>query len=317
MKRLESKRRIAACCCAGALILSLSGCLGKSSAPPNDPLYPEQVALSSVQIEKAWERGLTGKGVKIAVIDTGVNEHEDLDMGRITGKSYVDDHETSYGDIRGHGTFITGLLIAKRNNDKGIVGMTQSDLVMYKVFGEKPHISIDDVARAIRDAADNGCAVINISMGTPNENEGLKEAVDYAIAKNVIIVAAAGGNSEEPCYPAAYEGVIGVDVVSIEMEALETSVRNESVFVTAPGEKHVSLASIGGYERNGAGASYATALVTSMAAMVKQKLPETTASEFMEIVKQACVDKGETGYDTVYGWGVIDFAALPNAINTR
>lgn len=59
--------------------------------PPNDPLYAKQGNLASIHIEDAWRAGLTGRDVKIAIIDTGVNAHEDLDMSKIRGKSYVDE----------------------------------------------------------------------------------------------------------------------------------------------------------------------------------------------------------------------------------
>lgn len=300
------------------MALGLCGCGNENAVPPNDPLYPEQGALSSTQIEEAWKAGLTGKGVKIAVIDTGVSKHEDLNMGRISGRSYVDEDETDYADTRGHGTFVVGLLAARRNNKKGIAGMTSSDIVVLKVVGNQPHIGIDHVAQAIRDAVDvYDCKVINLSMGSPNESEALKEAVDYALSKGVILIAAAGGSSETPYYPAAYEGVIGVDGVSAALEPLESGAGNESVFVTAPGEKMVSLDFSGGYERGGAGPSYAAAQVTAMAAMAKQANPEMDAQAFAALLKDSAQDKGAAGYDTSYGWGVIDFAAFAQRIGEK
>lgn len=283
--------------------------------PPNDPLYAEQGNLASIHIEDAWRAGLTGRDVKIAIIDTGVNAHEDLDMSKIRGKSYVDEDQTDISDVRGHGTFITGLLAATRDNETGIAGMTDSEIVILKVFGSEPHIGLDNVAQAIRDAVDvYQCSVINISMGTPNENNTLKEAVEYAISKGSIIIAAAGGDSETPYYPAAYDGVIGVDAVSADLELLETAVNNESVFVTAPGEKIVSLDFNGGYERNGAGASYAAAQVTALAAFAKQRQPDITPEAFTELLKQSVQDKGEQGYDPSYGWGVVDAGTLAQVI---
>ena len=299
--------------CAGICLTGLCGC-GGNAVPPDDPLYPEQENLASIHIEEAWSAGLTGRGVTIGIIDSGAAEHEDLDMRRISGKSYVDEDTASFTDTRGHGTFITGLLAATRNNGKGIAGMKVSSIRVYKVLGDQPHIGADHVAQAIRDAADDGCGVINLSMGTPNENAKLQKAIEYALSKNVIVVAAAGGDSKTPYYPAAYDGVIGVDVVSADLQALETGVNNESVDVTAPGEGIVGLNLFGGYDREGAGASYAAAQVTAMAAFAKQERPEMNAQEFLELLKTSVEDKGEAGYDTAYGWGVIDFGLFTQTI---
>lgn len=301
-----------------ALILAIVLCLKFGHilpyALPNDPLLPEQKSLSAIHMEAAWEKGLTGKGVTIAIIDTGVADHEDLDAKRISGKSYVDEDGTQYSDERGHGTFIAGLLAARRNNGKGITGMTDSKIIAYKVIGDQPHIEIDYVAEAIRAAADAGCDVINLSMGTPNDNQKMKEAVDYAVEKGAIVIAAAGGDAETPYYPASYENVIGVDAISENFLELESAVKNDSVFVTAPGRKIVSLDFNGGYERDGAGASYAAAHVTALAAFAKQSNPDLTVEEFAALLKETARDLGEPGYDNVYGYGVIDVEKMIDAL---
>jgi subtilisin family serine protease len=281
---------------------------------PNDPLYPEQGYMAAIDIEGAWKHGLSGEGVKIAVIDSGVSKHPDLDSGRISGISYVDKDISAYDDCRGHGSFIVGMLAAKQDNGAGLTGMTKSSIVAYKVVGELPHISTDNVARAVRDAADTGCAVISISMGTPNQNAGLKEAVDYAVAKGAIVIAAAGGDSETACYPAAYDNVVGVEALSSGLEPMASAANNQSVFVTAPGERIIGIDYRGGYERNGAGASYAAAQVTALAAFAKQKQPDMTAEEFMGLLRQSSVRPSGKGYSTLYGWGVINAGSFAESL---
>lgn len=301
--------------CGGLTLICLAGLwVYGESRPVVDTLYPEQWNLEAIHIEEAWGAGLTGEGVTIGVIDSGTAEHEDLDESRITGRSYVDEDPEDYKDSRGHGTFVTGLLAAKRGNGKGIAGLTQSAVREYKVAGEQPHIGAADVAQAIRDGADEGCGVLNLSIGTPNANEEMEEAVRYALERGVIVIAAAGGEPESPYYPAACEGVIGVGGVTEEGEPLEKAAQNESVDVTAPGEGLVSLSLSGGYETEGAGSSYAAAQVTAMAAFAKQERPELTAEDFAELLKRSVRDEGEPGYDTAYGWGVIDFGLFTEAL---
>lgn len=296
------------------LVLGGLGSCARSTGPPDDPLYDKQESLAQIHIEAAWAAGLTGAGVTIGVIDTGCSEHADLDMGRISGRSYVDEDETDFSDSRGHGTFVVGLLAAVRDNGTGIAGMTDSDIRVYKVYGDSSHIGAVHVAQAVRDAVDDGCGVINLSMGTPTDHTELREAVAYAIERGVIVVAAAGGDSETLYYPAAYEGVIGVDALSGDLAPMDGAADNGSVDVTAPGETIVSLDRLAGYVRDGAGASYAAVHVTALAAFAKQAVPELGAAGFLELLKASVQELGEPGYDTLYGWGVIDCALLVEAI---
>lgn len=317
VKKKKTRKRLILTAAALVLVVSVACFIlwaMKNEVPPDDSLYVGQNNLSAVGIESAWKAGLTGKGVNIAVIDTGVEEHEDLKPRRVTALSYLEDDEDT-GDSHGHGTFVTGLLAAERNNGRGIAGMTDSHIVSMKIMGTEGGVSIDSMCRAIRDAVDEyDCRVINISMGTPNYSEELEEAVEYAISKNAIVVAAAGGDGETPYYPAAYEGVIGVNMVNNELDLTDYSVKNESVFVAAPGENLISLSILGGYERSGTGSSYAAAHVTAMAAMAKQADPEMTVPDFRELLKTTSKDMGDEGYDTSYGWGVIDFPAFAKEV---
>ena len=285
-------------------------------AVSNDPLYGEQTNLAAISIEDAWRAGLTGKGVTVAVVDTGFNAHEDVDPSRVSGKSYVDGAESSsYADTRDHGTSIVGLLAATRNNKLGIAGLTQANILVLKVYGDAPYMSVDDVSAAIRYAADRGCGVIDISVGTPNTNDELKEACDYAAGKGCILVAAAGGTADAPFYPAAYDSVIGVDGLKADLTPRDTAADNDSVFVTAPGEGILSTTAQGGYGQNDAGASYAAAQVAALAAFAKQRDPGMTASQFQTLLKQAVTAGEGGGYSTLYGWGVIGCAAFAEALN--
>ena len=297
MKRRAKQK--AALACAAISLVWLCGCA--PAVPPDDPLYPSQQALAQANIEEAWRAGLTGRGVTIGVIDSGVSPHEDLDAGRIRGKSYVDGDPENYADTRGHGTLIAGLLAARRDNAAGAAGMTDSRLRVYKVAGEQPHIGADHVAQAIRDAADDGCDVVNLSLGTPNDSAAIRAAVEYALEKGVILVAAAGGGSDTPYYPAPSEGVMGVAAADALGQPVETG--NAGVDLLAPGEGHVGPAPDGGYELQASGASCAAAMVTAMAAFARQEQPDLDAAGFLELLKQS-----------VRGGQVADFELLALAL---
>lgn len=299
----------------GTVLISSVGCSSKLAVPPNDYLYSEQTNLSMINIEAAWQEGITGKDVKIAVVDSGVLDHKDLDKSRISGKSYVDSDENNYVDEHGHGTTIVGMLAAAYNNETGIAGMTQSDISVRKIFSANQHVSVDYFAQAIKDAVDDGCQVINISIGTPNDNEVLRDAIAYAAEKNVIVVAAAGGSEEKPYYPAAYETVIGVAALDEECKPIEGTASNKSIFITAPGSQIIGLSTYDGYNRDEMGASFAAVHVTAMAAFAKEVYPDMSAEQFTKIIQMSAVDLGDEGYDTQYGWGKIDIKPFVEILN--
>jgi hypothetical protein len=178
----------------------------------------------------------------IAVIDTGVDyNHEDLKSNIVVGKDFVDINTTDYlnagweldsredytgidddpMDFFGHGTHVAGIAAAVTNNRKGIAGVCHQCKIMpvragfaLKFRGVNAYAGVleeDDIANAIRWATDNGADVINMSFGDYYPSPLIQDAVNYALSKGVILVAAAGnGNTYWPSYPAAYEKVIGV-----------------------------------------------------------------------------------------------------------
>ena len=174
---------------------------------------------------------------------------------------------------------------------------------------------MDGLCKAIYDAVDlYDCQIINLSSGMDKDSPELKEAVDYAEEKGVIIISAVGnsnqGAPERVFYPAAYETVIGVGSVNSEGRVSAFSQRNASVFVAAPGEKvEVAAPSDKKNYKKVNGTSYAAAYVTSFAASLLWEHPDMTPEEFRQTLKGSSRDLGEPGYDTAYGWGLIDLEA--------
>ncbi|MCL2462393.1 MAG: S8 family serine peptidase, partial [Defluviitaleaceae bacterium] len=177
-------------------------------------------------------------------------------------------------------------------------------------------MSYDDVAAAIRYAANTGCGVIDISVGTPNASDTLKDACDYAAGKGCIVIAAAGGTADTPYYPAAYDSVIGVDGLGADLKPLGSAANNSSVFVTAPGADIVTIDAQGGYKHDGAGASYAAAQVAALAAFAKQVHPDMTAAQFRTLLQQTVRNMSGGDYSPLYGWGVISCVAFTEALRS-
>lgn len=206
------------------------------STRPNDPLYSKQWNLRAINIEKAWEK-TKGKGVVVAVIDTGVSRVEDLQNTEfVKGYDFVND-DNDASDDNGHGTHVAGTIAQSTNNNIGVAGVAYEAKIMpLKVLNKFGLGSITDIAEAIRYAADNGAKVINLSLGGPGESSILKEAIDYAYGKGVTIVAAAGNsNYNAAFYPARYPKVIGVAATGPTGEKAFYSNYGAGVDISAPG----------------------------------------------------------------------------------
>jgi uncharacterized repeat protein (TIGR02543 family) len=154
-----------------------------------------------------------------------------------------------------------------------------------------------------------------MSLGHPGFSAAEEEVILKMIAKGVIVVAAAGNNGldkgaskNEKMYPAGYDGVISVAAVNSDGKVSGFSAKNETVTIAAPGENMASISytTNNRYIAGGAGTSFASPVVAAVAAMVKQKSRSNNAASFLSILKATSVDKGAKGYDTSYGYGVID-----------
>ncbi len=203
---------------------------------PNDPMYKDQWNLKAIDVEQAWQR-TKGKGITIAVIDTGVSRVEDLkNTNFVKGYDFVNDREDA-SDDNGHGTHVAGTIAQSTNNNFGVAGIAyEANIMPLKVLSASGGGTISDIAEAIIFAADNGANVINMSLGGGGESKLMQEAIDYAYKKGVTIVAAAGNSNRNAAfYPARYPKVIAVSATSATGEKAPYSNYGAGVDVAAPG----------------------------------------------------------------------------------
>ena len=280
---------------------------------PNDTYASDQWSIQNLGIAAAWDSGYNGKGVRIAVIDSGVNsKHEDFAGTSIEVGHNVIDGSNDTTDENGHGTFVCGVLGAARNNGLGIAGFcTDITLIPIKCFGKSRDTSASFIISAIYEAVDvYDCDVINLSLGTDADMTSMKTAVEYASAKGTIVVAAVGNEgTAKLSYPAAYDCVIGVGSIDQSGFVTRFSEKNSSVFVVAPG---TSIVSLGNEYSNayikGDGTSYSTPFVSAAAAILKQYEPNATTDNFKTILQNSSIDGGAVGYDTSYGYGKLNIS---------
>ncbi|MBD2413373.1 peptidase S8 [Nostoc calcicola FACHB-389] len=203
---------------------------------PNDQYYSKQWNLHTIGIESAWTQ-TKGSGITVAVIDTGVTKVRDLYETKFAkGYDFVNDTEEAKDD-NGHGTHVAGTIAQATNNKYGVAGIAyEASLMPLKVLNSYGGGTVADIAEAIKFAADKGADVINMSLGGGGESKLMKEAIDYAHRKGVVIVAAAGNESTNGAsYPARYPHVIGVSAIGPDGEKAPYSNFGAGVDISAPG----------------------------------------------------------------------------------
>lgn len=182
-----------------------------------------------VGAERKWKKGM-GKGVKIAVIDTGIaRDHYEL---RDRVKGGVD---LVGGKRNGHGTHVAGIIVAEMNQE-GIVGVSpEAHLYDVRAFREDGTASLSDILRAIHWSIVNEMDMINMSFGMEGYSEALDRMIQRASRQGIVMVASAGNNGGEVEYPARYSGVIGVGAIDQEGKLADFSSRGRGMNVKAPG----------------------------------------------------------------------------------
>ena len=203
---------------------------------PNDPRFKEQWHHQLVGAEKAWERA-TGKGITVAVIDTGVSRARDFTGTKFAkGYDFVNDDDDP-SDDHGHGTHVAGTIAETTNNGEGVAGLAFDAAIMpLKVLDEWGSGNVADIADAIRYAADHGAKIINMSLGGPFPNKVMQDACAYARDKGVLVVCAAGNSMGGPVgYPAAYPECMAVSAVGPKGELSWYSSIGKEVAIAGPG----------------------------------------------------------------------------------
>ncbi len=283
--------------------------LRSATATPNDYYWSLQWGLSKISAPAAWNVHKGSSSIIVAVIDTGVDTtHPDLSGKIVSGYDFVN-NDNNPRDDHGHGTHVAGIAAASTNNGIGVAGVGWNVKIMpMKVLSSSGYGYDSWVASGIREAADRGAHVINLSLGGAGFSQTLKNATDYAIAKNVVVVAASGNSGSSTMnYPAGNPGVIGVGATDSSDRVASFSTHNSSVDVSAPG---VSIAST---YWNGShvyakmsGTSMASPHVAGLAALIRSKWRSYNVSQVAKRLQNYSDDKGAAGRDNYYGHGRIN-----------
>lgn len=312
------------------LVLTLVGALlGVPSVAVQDtPAIADQVRerqywLEDYRITQAWEI-TRGAGVRIAIIDTGIDaSHQDLAGALVGGADFSGlgspDGLTPVGPERRHGTMVASLAAGRGNNGvDGVLGSApEAELLSLSMsFGGGTVSPDEQVANAVRFAVDNGADIISLSLtrNTRDWPESWDRAFGYAAANDVVVIAAAGNRGSGTVSvgaPATMPGVLTVGGVDQDGQASDSaSSQGITIGVMAPSEGLVGATPGGGYV-SWSGTSGATPIVAGIVALVRSAYPDLDAANVINRVLLSANRVTDTVPDPIYGYGLVDaYAAL-------
>ncbi|NOX63264.1 MAG: S8 family serine peptidase [Chloroflexi bacterium] len=291
--------------------------LAVAAFTPNDPYYNNPSLVygpQQIQAPGAWDYTLGDPNVVIAIIDTGIDVAHPEFAGRLVpGWDFVN-NDADPTDDNWHGTHVSGIAAAGINNGIGIAGIAgQAKIMPLKALNDQGTGYYSQIASAIRWAADNGADVINLSLTGSVDSITLSDAVNYAISKGVVVVAAAGNeDTDAPRYPAAYSNVIGVGATTYAGDRWTLSNYGPNVDVMAPGATIYSTywtASGGSAYSFANGTSMAAPHVAGVAALLLSANPTLTVTDVRACIETTTTDLGDPGYDAFYGKGLVNAQA--------
>ncbi|MEU2239231.1 type VII secretion-associated serine protease mycosin [Streptomyces sp. NPDC018338] len=276
--------------------------VGIASVPAHaEDFRAQQWHLDAFGAEEIWQLS-TGKGVTVAVIDSGVDkQNPDLRGQVLEGKDFAASVQPGdeFTDYDGHGTGMAGIIAGtgERDGGNGAFGLAPGAKILpVRVPGlEGGNVSrvqgVENFNRvvppAIRYAADAGAKVINISLGTGAGSQQLTDAVKYALDKGSLVFASVGNSGDKGNlleYPGATPGVVGVGGVDNKGKRVFNSQHGDQVDIVAPGKDMVHACGGGTGMCKSIGTSDATALASAAAALLWSKHPDWTNNQVLKVM---------------------------------
>ncbi|HCT80329.1 MAG TPA: type VII secretion-associated serine protease mycosin [Micromonosporaceae bacterium] len=287
------------------------------------PQPGQQISDTPWQLKHLWDLSklpadATGRDIRVAVLDSGVDEVHPQLKGKVLSTDPLKNQPGSQ-DLCGHGTAVAGVIAGRKLPNVGFQGIAPDAFILSARVSEKvagnddaQPVSPQVMGETVRWAVANGAKVINISFAytSPTGLEPFKQAIDEAIAQDVVVIAAAGNNNTKEKgnptpYPAAWPGVVGVAAISAEGVRLPQSGEGDYVDITAPGVGVMAPRPGGGYSFED-GTSFAAPMVAATAALIFDRFPNIKGKEVVQrLLATADPSPGGRRSDG-YGVGVVN-----------
>lgn len=313
-------RRLAAAAAAGLFALGVPATPAHAAPQPiaepgplkGDSVRADEWHLDTLNVAEAWTYA-SGAGVTVAVIDSGVDAtHPDLVGQVLPGLDLVDDRGDGDTDLVGHGTTVSAIIAGRSDDGDGVVGIApKAKILPVRVLDEDNRYNDAlIVAQGVRWAVDQGARVINLSLGGNGSSAALGAALDYAFAKDVVVVACTGNASASSSagvwFPAREPGVIAVAGMERDGTSLWSgSITGKETVLAAPATQLVGANADGEYWKV-QGTSFAAPMVSATAALIRSRWPEMSAGEVINRIIRTAKDKGAPGRDPLFGFGLVD-----------
>ncbi|MFE0019554.1 type VII secretion-associated serine protease mycosin [Amycolatopsis sp. NPDC059021] len=289
--------------------------------PAHPGIAAQPWAQQMLAPEAAWPHS-RGGGVPVAVVDSGVDAgHPQLRQpGKVLpGRDFVAARNLPGNfDCDSHGTAVASIIAGGALPGVGFHGVAPDAVILpVRVSdreigdrGESLRISPQSIGDGIRYAVDQGARVLNLSLSGTADFPAIRDAVAYAVARDVVVVAAAGNAqqgtaTELPSYPAAYPGVLGVGAVDINGARMSTSQIGPYVGLVAPGAKVLAATRVDGHAYVD-GTSFATPFVAGTAALVRAAWPRLSAAEVVRRLKATASPARGGQASAAYGAGLVN-----------
>ena len=275
----------------GALAVMSVGLAPSAAA---DGIQSQQWYLDAMNAQGLWKVS-TGKGISVAVVDTGVNpDTSSLEGQVLPGVDVTGTAGDETDDYVGHGTSMAEL-IAGTGRGGGLKGVAPgAKIIPIRTvalgIGKKGEEQGDTSTSAIRAAADSDAKIINMSVGTYSEDDGEREAVQYAQSKGKLLIAAVGNAADIAKnyigYPAKYPGVVGVSAINENGEVAKFSQDGAYVDLASPGVDVPTWCdkTLKSYCAQSNGTSQAAAITSGAAALIWSAHPKWTANQVLRVM---------------------------------
>ncbi|MDH5587150.1 MAG: S8 family serine peptidase, partial [Nitrospirota bacterium] len=270
---------------------------------PNDPVYPSQWHLQTIQASIAWD-STQGEGVTVAVLDSGIDSNHPDFQGQLVAGWNVVSNNSSISDHHGHGTAVAGILGAVTNNATAVAGIAGAAKVMPLKITEQSNLYAyySDIAEALNWAANQGAKVANISYG-PINSSTVTTAANYFRSQGGVVLTAGGNNGNNPGL-ADNPSMLYVSATDSNDVRPSWSNYGDYIDVAAPGQ-WLWTTNRGGGTGQWYGTSFSTPVAAGVVALIMSRNPSLSPTEVEAVLQDSADNIGNSLY---YGEGRVNAA---------